>query len=285
MYMRNRVTEASAARNAGSGLSTGAGTPVSQTVVTEAGDTMNKNGIGQAARRRKRQSAVAAARAERESNLQLAETHVTETEIAAAAIHEAAHVIAGFHWNAPMGKAGVSLTHGKNDVAGFSDTAWTQLPNNRETWYASHVATLIAPFAEFVYRDKTSDDFNWERMISSARGDFAIIASVTNAEHSPEKVPLDMQMNYGRMCFLIWFRREPENFVRVASVGAVSHFRDLVSDADAMLKAYWEQIVAFANALLSTDNYRISQRDVNAWRDANFRRCRVVFSAAANMHG
>lgn len=49
-----------------------------------------------------------------------------ETFLQSAAVHEAAHVIAAFHWAVPIGPRGVSITlasHG-NDALGYSDVLW-----------------------------------------------------------------------------------------------------------------------------------------------------------------
>jgi hypothetical protein len=130
---------------------------------------MNKNGIGRAGRRRARQSALAAARAERESAVRVDEIRVTETEIVAAAVHEAAHVVTAFHWDVPIGEDGVSLAPSARDVAGFSDTRWTKLPPTTQISYACKVSSLAGPFAEFTYRDNSNDNFDCEMLISSSR--------------------------------------------------------------------------------------------------------------------
>jgi hypothetical protein len=200
---------------------------------------------------------------------------VNEAEIPAAAIHEAAHVVTAFHWDVPIGENGVSLTLSRHDVAGFSDTRWTQLTLTEQLAYACKLSGLAGPFTEYMYRDLAHGNVDFEPLISSARLDFA---SIIGTKLTPETrgAELEMVTNYARLYFLIWLQSEPEEFARRASAETVTEARNLVGDADAMLRAYWDQIAAFADALLSADKYRLSARDVNAWREGHFRRCSVV---------
>jgi hypothetical protein len=55
--------------------------------------------------------------------------------------------------------------------------------------------------------------------------------------------------------------------------------RNLVRDTNAMLRAYWDQIAAFADVLLCAPGHRLTARDVIAWHDEHFQRCSVTLSA------
>lgn len=79
----------------------------------------------------------------------------------AAAVHEAAHVIAAFHWNVPIGKRGVYIEPSPdgNDAGGYSDVLWNEMDDhessvetNHAISYMSWVGSVIAPFAEYQYR-------------------------------------------------------------------------------------------------------------------------------------
>jgi hypothetical protein len=210
----------------------------------------------------------------------LASNENSGTFLRAAAVHEAAHVIAAFHWDVPFGNRGVSITpaSGGNDAVGFSDVSWPVLAESvssaaehNAVAYASWVATMIAPFAEYHHRADDAD-LDLENLLSSCRMDFAEPLG-PNTSH-------DAAMNYGRVCFLLWMggeKRLPAEGWLDGETGEMT--RDLVHDADLMLRAYWEQICAFANALLGTDGLQMTAREVAQWRDEHFQRCDVVLSA------
>ncbi len=192
----------------------------------------------------------------------------------AGAIHEAAHVIAAFHWDASIGNLGVSISREPDggNVSGLSYILWTQIaPSESERiQYASWVCALVAPFAEWTYWKKCGDAVDTLKLISSCRADFAVM-SVADAS-------IDILEDYGRVCFLLWGGKKVENWAD-AEMDAMT--RDLVRDADAMLRAYWGQIEIFADALLGANGLHLSSADVDRWRDANFKRCDVALSTRA----
>jgi hypothetical protein len=206
-----------------------------------------------------------------------------ETFLQAAAVHEAAHTIAAFHWDVPIGNRGVSITPaaGGNDAVGFSDVSWPSLAESASSEaehnavaYASWVATVIAPFAEYQCR-ADEDDLDLQDLLSSCRLDFATVlgsgATTTTA------------MNCGRACFLMWWGEEKKIPAGVVDAETGEMLRDLVRDSDAMLRAYWMQIVTFANALLGADGLKMTPGDMTQWRDKHFQRCDVALSARANL--
>jgi hypothetical protein len=140
--------------------------------------------------------------------------------------------------------------------------------------YLSWVGSVVAPFAEYQHR-ADDDNLDLAMLLSSCSRDFADVLGHRN--------PLahDAGVNYGRFCFLLWMGKEKRIPAGAVDGETLAMTRDLVRDADAMLRAYWEQIVRFANALLHTDGLQMTLGDVAQWRDAHFQRCNVALSARA----
>lgn len=202
------------------------------------------------------------------------------------AIHEAAHVISALHWGVPVGRRGVSLRAGKHGgAAGFAHMRWNAMPKTKPMTHAYRVHTLIAPFAEQQFlissgqADSPAATLRMMELIEQSRADFGAIVGLERVRvmdcRTREK---KTAMLYGSVCFMLRTQREPDAWVRSVSAETVAMTRELVRDADAMLRAYAEQIAAFADALLSAGQHRLSQRAVNAWRDEHFQRCDVALS-------
>ncbi len=82
-----------------------------------------------------------------------------------------------------------------------------------------------------------------------------------------------------KACFLIWWGKEKQIPAEVLDNETGEMMRDLVRDTDVMLRAYWEQIIEFANALLGADGLQMTPGDITKWRDTHFQRCDVALSA------
>jgi hypothetical protein len=202
-----------------------------------------------------------------------------KTFLQAAAVHEAAHVIAAFHWDVPIGDRGVSITPASagNDAVGYSDVLWAthqeqSVEENNAVAYASWVASVIAPFAEFQFR-ADDEDLDFQNLLSSCRGDFWAVLGTP--------ATLGEVMSCAKACFLLWWGKEKQIPAGVLASETEHMMRDLVRDTDAMLRAYTEQIYAFANALLGADGFKMTPHDLAQWRDENFKRCDVELRGRA----
>jgi hypothetical protein len=207
-----------------------------------------------------------------------------------AAIHEAAHAVSAFHWGVPIGKRGVSLTLGVRPVTGFANMRWNAMPQTKRMTHAYRISTIIAPFAEFNHLVTAHKLSRGQKapaavrqlaldLVSQSRCDFGHILGLKTRALQNDTRATKTAMFYGNVCFAVWGKREPENWTRSRDNAAMT--RDLVRDTDAMLRAYWGQIAAFANMLLTTDGLRLTAADVEKWRDGHFQRCGVVLSARA----
>jgi hypothetical protein len=213
-------------------------------------------------------------------------------EMQAAAFHEAAHVIADLHFGCPIGPRGVYLVPsntGGFGVSGFSDALWTQMPQNPHTQYVFWVGGLIAPFGEYRQRDHPaaegdgcSNEELAQLMIASI-SDFAPIFRlevVQTGQHTAGMKPADMRVveNWQRLFFMLWLGQEPEGWEKQTDKETVTTVRDLVHDTDTMLMAYWKQIAALGNAILSAPEFRLSGDEVAAWQDQHFKKLDVTLA-------
>jgi len=78
-------------------------------------------------------------------------------------------------------------------------------------------------------------------------------------------------------------QRELDVWARAISPDTLAMTRGLVRDTDTLLRAYGEQIAAFADLLLSADDHQLSQCDVSAWRDEHFQRRDVMLSERSRL--
>jgi hypothetical protein len=204
------------------------------------------------------------------------------TYLRAAAIHEAAHTIAAFHWDIPIGERGVSITpEPTGDTArGFSDVRWIE--SKFGSSHADYVGTLIAPFAEYKFWRDHNEHYNNDLFYLACSNDFAHIGKagyveVTSADVA-ELAPngFNQPQRWASICGERLLRLWCDKPQHVAGTNAET--LDLVRDTDQMLREYSGQIAAFAGALLSADEHRLSQRDVIAWRNEHFNRREVMLS-------
>lgn len=218
-------------------------------------------------------------------------TMTTDHDFQCSAIHEAAHVVSAMHWGVPIGRRGVSLRAGRHGgAAGFSHLHWNAMPKTKPMTHAYRINMLIAPFAEFQFLvnmglASTGDGQSPAalrgllRIVEQSRGDFGAIIGLERTKLlDSRRRENKAAMLYGTVCFAFRAQREPDTWVQSVSSETVIMTRVLVRDTDAMLGAYWEQIAAFAEVLLDAKEHRLSQRELNAWRDENFQRCNVELS-------
>lgn len=159
------------------------------------------------------------------------------------------------------------------------------MPKTKPMTHAYRVHMLIAPFAERQFlansghAESPASLRRMMELIEQSRADFGAILGLERARvvdcRTREK---KTAMLYGSVCFMLRARREPGAWLRSVSPETATMTRKLVRDTDTMLRAYWDQITAFADALLSADKHRLSARDVNAWRDAHFQQRDISFA-------
>lgn len=211
----------------------------------------------------------------------------TDRYFQCSAIHEAAHVVSALHWNVPVGRRGVSLCAGRHGGAtGFAHMRWNAMAKTKPMTHAYRICTLIAPFAEFQFIASSGETGNFESRMrdftDQSRADFGQVLGLERAKLLDCRTrATKTALLYGRVCLMLRAQREPDAWARAVSPETVQMTRELVSDADTMLRAYGEQVAEFADVLLSAHEHRLSPRDVNTWRDAHFQRCDVTLSARA----
>jgi hypothetical protein len=166
---------------------------------------------------------------------------------------------------------------------------WNAMPKTKPITHAYRIHMLIAPFAErlfLVNGGHAQNPASIRRMmnlIEQSRADFGAMVGLDRAKlmdcRTREK---KMAMLYGSVCFVLHAQQEPDAWMHSVSAETATMTRELVRDADTMLRAYWEQIATFADVLLSANGLRLSAGDVNQWRDTHFQRCDIALSARAS---
>jgi hypothetical protein len=185
-------------------------------------------------------------------------------------------VIAAFHWNVPVGRRGVSIS--SDGGSGFSDTLWAQSSLYRS--HAENLGTLLGPLAEYECLKGQGAAFDETSFLFGCRSDFhdiinspefnnfcdGVIANVPTEVLQGGDVASFAAERCGS-CFLsLWTGCHSPNGVDAAIV-------NLAREAETLLRAYWNQIGAFAKVLLSAETHRLSEGDVNTWRIDHFQRC------------
>ena len=191
------------------------------------------------------------------------------------AFHEAAHVVAAFHWDVPIGEDGVFVL--PDSGHGYAGALWDRSPLSGS--HEENVGTLLGPFAEYEYFKRYGIAVDDEKFFLGCKKDFPFILKtpelssfVDALAEVPTGNPLQWgfsrfaEKEFGFRCLSLW--REQ----RSANPGEEA-LAKLVSDTDRMLRAYWQQIAALAERLLCAEGYRLSAFEVNAWRSNRFRRC------------
>lgn len=195
--------------------------------------------------------------------------------VRAAAVHEAAHAIAAFHFD--------------NDIRGV-----------RVEWYAagmlvsepgedSHfqIKLIVGAFAQVDYLERLGRRLNWDEFLNDEKvkvpwpwggciNDFQKALAVgTNSRHLPSEHD---GLYYMRRLFkhrrgVIQIKPEHARFYTAS--------RALTRNADALVRVYSGQIDALADAIFSAPNFRLTAKQLAKWRDEHFQRCDVALSARA----
>src|ERR1700728_1656403 len=94
--------------------------------------------------------------------------------VRSAAIHEAANVLADFHWDVPILE--VYVEQQGSDAIGFTDAQWSQLEPTKAAWYGNRISQLAGPIADLQYRLNAGCDVEeLEACLISSYGDFCDI--------------------------------------------------------------------------------------------------------------
>jgi hypothetical protein len=196
-----------------------------------------------------------------------------KTRLRAAAIHEAAHVMAAFHWGVSVGREGVWLDS-EHGFRGHSAVVY-----DRTMRHADGVGTLIGPFAECKFWQDHNAARDRAEFLIGGFNDFQRLLELDYLSVSNDDVQQRRYCGFseddrrkliaGERLLLLW--SDPQQPVP----GTSEKTLDLVRDTEAVLCTYWTQIESFADVLLNANTCRLPQGEVIAWRDEHFRR-RVV---------
>ena len=187
----------------------------------------------------------------------------------AAAIHEAAHVIAAVHFGVSLGEEGVSLEELKEyrngrlrvDYGGYAATQWQGLNAaiSDERWSECAASAMIGPLAELRYRLSVSKDVPPEalvnRVLKSGHRDFESCLSKT----TPEEVVEDL----ARLCLapLIGQPYKP-----ITSNPASEYASAWTALAKSLLDNFYDSAIRrFADYLLSAPNFRLSSSEAESF--------------------
>ncbi|MGA3104747.1 MAG: hypothetical protein ABSD53_09720 [Terriglobales bacterium] len=180
--------------------------------------------------------------------------------VRAAAFHEAAHVLAGFHWDVPILE--VYVQQQGSDAMGFTDAQWSQLEPTKAAWYGNRISQLAGPIADLQHRlDAGCDADEVEACLISCYDDFRDIMGRHGV--TPEE-----GIRFGRACFLLFLGMESE--VKVLNQETATFTKTLVMDTTALVTAYAAQIANLADAILAAPDMKLSESAVNKWRDRSF---------------
>ena len=186
--------------------------------------------------------------------------------VRSAAIHEAAHVLADFHWDVPILE--VYVERQGSDAIGFTDDKWLRLEPTKAVWYANRISQLAGPIADLRYRQHVGCDAEeLEACVISCYGDFCDIMGRDGIK--PEE-----GIRFGRACFLLYWGMESE--VKILDEGSAAFTKTLVVDTTALVTAYAAQITSLANAILAAPDMKLSQAALKEWRDRNFEKVGVT---------
>jgi len=179
-----------------------------------------------------------------------------------AAIHESGHVLADLHWDVPILEVYVKRC-GAADACGFTDSDWSLGPTKLMR-YANQISQLAGPIADLQYRESMEcDDEELEACVTSSYDDFRDIMG-------REGIPAEEGVRFGRACFLLYWGMESE--VKIRDEKTLAFTKTLVADTTALVTAYATQITDFANTILAAPDMKLSQADVEHWRDRRFKK-------------
>jgi hypothetical protein len=183
--------------------------------------------------------------------------------VRSAAMHEAAHVVADFHFDVPVLE--VYVERQGSDASGFTENRWPPTTGLR---YANQISQLAGPLADLMYREsQDAGEDEQEACVTSGYDDFRDIMGRDGI--SPEEA-----IRFGRACFLLYWGMESEVHIGDEKTAVIT--KTLVSDTTALATAYLAQIADLANAILAAPNMKMDEAALREWRDQNFRKVSVM---------
>jgi len=192
------------------------------------------------------------------------------------AVHEAAHVIFGLHFDIPIGEKGVCLRrfvfgtnfgHDLAEYSGFSDSLFSQWAGTSKIKEMNEYQRIVfgasgacGPFAEY----------QWHASAAGIRGDAKV--SQERIEEIIRGGAFDfIAPNVGNLCFLLYFGCSADDpAFETTDASVLAYYQSVVALAREFLETYFTKIVEFADILSRADGLRLSCSQVEAWATEHF---------------